>query len=206
MTKEFKPSKRPRLATLLPKAIPASFANEGGQWLVTRAAKFSPSGEAVFALIHLDDGVLWGRVEDGQLITPPSNDWRPQLRSRTIQQCRVFGEKGELFIWREAEGVWRGREVVEEGEVDYRPIMESQILFGDHVDTDKERSQGLPPSFTPIVEVTTGIRQIVPITVTQADLDRGRVTLSVIHYLTEDDDGQMRILCSRLRSVELKQV
>lgn len=203
MTKEFKPSQLPKLTAFPPDAIPASFANDAGKWLANRAAEFSTSGQSVFALIHADDGVLWGRVENGQIVTPPSNDWTPQLRSRTIQQCRVFGAKGELFIWREAENVWRGREVFEEDEISYQPIRESQLLFGDRVDTDKDRSQNLLPNFTPIIEVKTGIRQIVPIAVTPADFqDRWRVTLSVLHYLSEDGDGQTRILCSRLRSVE----
>jgi CRISPR-associated protein (TIGR03984 family) len=207
MTKEFKPSQRPKLTPFPPDGIPASFANDSGEWLANRAAGFSTSGQSVFALIHMDDGVLWGRVENGQVITPPSNDWTPQLRSRTIQQCRVFGTKGELFIWREADNTWRGREVIEDDDFTDEPIRESQILFGDRVDTDKERSQNLLPTFTPIIEVTTGIRQIVPITVTPADFqNRWRVTLSVLHYLSEDGEGQTRILCSRLRSVELKQV
>lgn len=205
MTKEYKPSQLPKRTTLPPDAIPDSFADDNGKWLADRTIGFATSGQSVYALIHADDGVLWGRIDNGQIITP-SNDWTPQLRHRTIQQCRIFGTKGELFIWREAESVWRGREVIEENNVDYQPIPESQILYGDRVDTDKDRSQNLPPNFTPIIEVKTGIRQIVPLAVTSSDFqNKWRVTLSVLHYLGEDTDGQTRIVCSRLRAVELKQ-
>lgn len=201
MTKQFKQPTEPRVETL--EKIPADFAADKGQWLVETAAGFLGAGGIRHALIHADDGVLWGLVTGNQLTIPDSSDWTPALRSTTIQQCRIFGDKGELFIWREAEGQWRGRVVIEDTNVVYEKIEEAQILYGNRVNS----SQAAPAGFTPIFEKTTGIRQIVPKQVTDQDFDNGKcVILTVVHYLDADSDGQARYFCSRLKDINVAKV
>ncbi len=198
MTKQFKQPAEPRIEPL--EKIPADFAADKGQWLVETAAGFLGAGGVSYALIHADDGVLWGLVTGNQLTVPLPGDWTPALRSTTIQQCRIFGDKGELFIWREAEDQWRGRVVIEDTNVAYEKIEEAQILYGNHVNS----LHAVPAGFTPIFEKTTGIRQIVPVAITQDQFDKGkRVTLIVRHYLTADQEGQAVITLSRLVSVRI---
>jgi CRISPR-associated protein (TIGR03984 family) len=116
----------------------------------------------------------------------------PQLRSLTIQQCRLFSHKGELFIWRIAEGKWRGRKVLDDAQQPYRKIEEPQLLLGNRID----QRQKVPSDFMAIYEASTGLRQVVPRTA-KID-DDNRLALVVYHYMNEDDDGQANIKCSRL--------
>jgi CRISPR-associated protein (TIGR03984 family) len=202
------PGSKIHIEPLSPEKIPAAFAEDEGRRLVKLATDHLGADGVRYALIHLDDGVLWGRINGDRLSVPDMNDyWTPELRSVTVQQCRVFGDQGELFIWREAEGQWRGRVVIEGGATEVAMFEESQILYGDMAH-DGTEGHDLPPpprksGFTAIYEFKkgTGIRQIVPIEATDA-LEKGeRVTLTVRHYLTQDYDGQAKFFCSRLKSI-----
>lgn len=189
---EFKPTPLPAMTPLEPAAIPSDFADDGGVWLVRQAADLMDADTKLYALIHLDDGVLWGRVENGKLLVPLAQDcdWVPELRSLTIQQCRLFSRKGELFIWRIAEGQWRGRKALHDPACVF--IKEEQLLLGNR----EEKRFNLPPDFMAIREASTGLRQVVPRTVKIGD--DHRLALVVYHYLSEDGDGQANIKCSRL--------
>lgn len=207
MTKHFEPMPLPELIPVMP---PDDFAEKQGVWLA-KTEQSGDLGDTVYALIHLDDGVLWGRVEQSKLHIPVAKDrngqsldsylnsWIPKLRTLTIQQCRLFGSKGELFIWRIAEGQWCGRKVLDR--LGTRIIPEKQILIGNQVVAD------LADGFTAIREKSTGLRQIVPrlasvpANMELVDEDR-RVALIVHHYLSEDEDGQALIKCSRLVGLE----
>jgi CRISPR-associated protein (TIGR03984 family) len=191
---EYKRSPLPVMTPLESAEIPADFADDGGVWLVKQAADLMMAEQPLYALIHLDDGVLWGRADNGKLTIPDAQqcDWVPQLRSLTIQQCRLFSHKGELFIWRIAEGKWRGRKVLDDAQQPYRKIEEPQLLLGNRID----QRQQVPSGFMAIYEASTGLRQVVPRTA-KIDGDN-RLALVVYHYLSEDDDGQANIKCSRL--------
>lgn len=186
------------LKYLKPEQIPADFATNKGQWLVETAHQQINEGATRFALIHADDGVLWAKVE-GNKLTLPSEDgeteWTPKLRTTTIQQCRVFGADGELFIWREAEDQWRGR-IVKHEDGDGHYFEEQHILYGCRL----HNSQTAAPGFSPIFEPTTGIRQIVPVSAASLT-DYKRITLTVVNYLDRDEDYQARIFCSRLKTI-----
>ncbi len=198
------------LPKILPQTVPPNFADNNAGWLTERAAEFLDFNETGYVLIHADDGVLWGRIEGKQLITPPESDWTPKLRSVTIQQCRVFGEKGELFVWRESEGAWKGRLLIEDNST-YRPKEKKAILYG-----SQTTGQSAPPGFTPLIETGVGMRQIIPIQVPEEAWkpekasknderkfkSNWRAMLTVVEYLTEDDEGQVIIACSRLKAIE----
>lgn len=187
--------------------IPDDFVDRDGEWLIQQATGLSNTARPVFMLVHADDGVIWGRIEQGQLRKPDESGWTPPLRSLTVQQCRLFGDLGELFIWREAEGVWRGRKLMDVPGKDYALITERPYLIGDRVHDSTHGLSGsqLPQGFTPIIEIATGMRQIVPCIVIAGE--RGvipqsqRPRLTVLHYLQEDEDGQSLIKCSRLKHV-----
>ena len=194
---------------IVQKNIPPDFAENNGSWLVENAADLLILNESGYVLLHADDGVLWGRIEGGRLVTPPPSEWTPSLRSLTIQQCRVFNSKGELFIWRESEGVWNGRALIEDGSA-YRSMEKSAILCGSRI-----VSHPAPQGFTPIIEPGVGMRQIVPVQIPDDALrkdnkrefkDDWRVVLRVVEYFSEDDDGQVIIVCSRLKAIDVAQV
>jgi len=194
------------IKTLEPAEVGDAFAESAGAGLLALATDLFNTRPSGFALIHADDGVLWGRIDAGQLVVPPLSDWTPQLRTTTIQQCRVFNKDGELFIWREAEERWRGRLFVENGG-QYQTISKDTILYGDEVIDPQPSLPTQSTLFTAIRQNDIGVCQIVPVAITQADFDgkpAQRVKLEVVHYLDQDEDGQARIVCSRLKHVAKK--
>jgi CRISPR-associated protein (TIGR03984 family) len=105
-----------------------------------------------------------------------------------------------LFIWREAEGKWRGRIVIEEDGQSYEKIDESHILCG-------TKAESLANGFTLIHSIPDlqageegeGLRQVMPLAITQNYFKSGKyVQLTMRHYLSEDEDGQANVKCSRL--------
>lgn len=202
---EYQKTLKPKITR---KIIPPDFAESNGGWLVENTAELLESDKIGYVLIHADDGVLWGRIEDGRLVTPSRDEWVPELRSKTVQQCRVFGSKGELFIWRESEGIWNGRLLIEDGTA-YRSKERRAILYGSRID-----SHPAPQGFVSVIELGVGMRQIVPVEVPPEALkdderdfkEDWRVALTVVEYSSEDDDGQVMIVCSRLKAVNVRRV
>ncbi|MDX2043171.1 MAG: CRISPR-associated protein Csx19 [Acidobacteriota bacterium] len=204
---EFNPTPLPQMTPFEPAAIPSDFADDGGVWLVQQTADLVTTDQPLYALIHLDDGVLWGRIDNGKLVIPLADDcdWVPQLRALTIQQCRLFSCRGEFFIWRIAEGKWRGRKLLDVQGVEYSKIEESQLLIGNEIaakppDDFNKSIRNLPDDFMAIREKSTGLRQVVP-RIARIDDDH-RLALVVRHYLSEDEDGQANVKCSRLVRLE----
>jgi CRISPR-associated protein (TIGR03984 family) len=218
MTIAYQPSPLPGLtlyATVPDEAaaveIPATFADASSTWLVQESAGLASPGQPVFLLLHADDGIIWGRITQNTLTYPTDGVWTPPLRSITVQQCRLFGDLGELFIWREAENVWRGRKLTDDPIAHYQLVTERPFLIGDRIyDPAKDRTGAplpttWPTGFTPIIEVTTGMRQIVPCNVVGDEkgviAPTHRPRLTVLHYLHEDEDGQSLVAYSRLKNV-----
>ena len=203
---EFNPTPLPQMTPVEPAAIPSDFADDGGVWLAQQTADLVTTDQPLYALIHLDDGVLWGRVDNSKLVIPLADDcdWVPQLRALTVQQCRLFGSNGELFIWRIAEGKWRGRKLLDVQGVGYSKIEESQLLIGNEIvakppDDFNNIITNLKEGFIAIRDRSKGLRQVVPLPATTATIDDNhRLALVVHHYLSEDEDGQANIKCSRL--------
>ena len=150
-----------------------------------------------YLLAHAEDGVIWGRFDSGKLTTaeqifhqPEFNVYFPSLRVFTLQQCRIFGEHGEVLLWRTSE-TWRSRLVQDNSEVD--KISERQILWGTH---GEKRD-----NFTLLKHGSQGLRHAVPLSEIELG-DRHQlinpVCLIVHHYITYDDDGVARISLSRL--------
>lgn len=183
-----------------PDEIPSDFADSQAAWLVKRAKSLtSKSNEPIYLLLYADDGVLWGRVENEEIVIPQNCSKLPKLRSLTVQQCRLFNSIGEIFIWREEEGVWRGREIIDEGK-DYDKIDEEQILFG-------RKAEELNNAFTYVYEEGEGIYQVVPLKISQHELDKNkRIFLSIRHYFGKDEDGQLTIEYTRLRGLNIKEL
>ena len=170
------------------------------QWLESQATEYHLD----YLLAHADDGVIWGRFDQGKLTTadqiPFSNIELPALRQMTLHQCWVFGQAGEVFLWSEGEA-WRSRHISNEWEKSYlnknNYIEEDQLLWG-----TQATQQG---NFTLLQDGSQGLKHAVPTTDRIAiDATDGKklakpVRLTVRHYIDYDtEDGMARIFLSRL--------
>jgi CRISPR-associated protein (TIGR03984 family) len=147
-----------------------------------------------YLLAHADDGVIWGHFRTGQLST--SNlvlDQSPPLRVITLQQCRIFGEAGEVLLWK-TNNTWNARFLIDPLDQE-RIIEERQLLWGTH--GKKRELEG----FTCLKDGSQGLKHAVPFTEIELDKD-GKLTrpvrLVVHHFIDYDDDGLARIVLSRL--------
>ncbi|GIV98040.1 MAG: CRISPR-associated protein [Herpetosiphonaceae bacterium] len=169
-------------------SLPVDTGRDLRGWLAVQAVEH----RLTWLLAHADDGVIWGvRRGDGSLAL--SCDVFPQgalaLRWDTLQQCRLFGEDGELLLWRGPHG-WQARLRLDRGGEPISVIDEKQLLWGTQA---RESRDG----FTVLVEGAQGIVHAPPLTVEAGSLP-SRVRLLVRHYLGEDHAGVVRIRHSRL--------
>ena len=156
----------------------------------------SKSRELPYLLAHADDGVIWGRLENGKLTTaekifhtPEFKVDFPPLRLLTLQQCRIFGHNGELLLWQISDKKFRWRFI---GNPNEAKILESQIFWGTH---------GIKKgNFTLLWDGSQGLRHAVPFTDIELKGDRlvNPVRLLVHHYIDYDDSGVAKIYLSRL--------
>jgi CRISPR-associated protein (TIGR03984 family) len=163
-------------------------------WLEEQANKDNRT--LMYLLAHAEDGVIWGRFDEGKLTTAETifckPDFKvdfPTLRLPTLQQCRVFGQNGEVFLWWSGEK-WRSRFI---GNPEVDKITESRILWGTH---GKEKD-----GFTLLWDGSQGLRHAVPLTNIFFDKEGKKrpVRLLVHHYIKYDDQtGLARISLSRL--------
>ncbi|WP_204103143.1 MULTISPECIES: CRISPR-associated protein Csx19 [Spirulina sp. CCY15215] len=153
-----------------------------------------------YILAHADDGVIWGHFRQGQLVTSDSVlSQSPSLRDLTLQQCRIFGQNGEILLWK-VNGNWKARAI---RNPDVEKLEERQILWGTH--GQKKISEG----FTVLRDSSQGLKHAVPFTdinlETNEKLTRP-VRLIVNHYIGYDSDGVARIFLSRLVNLTTKRI
>lgn len=159
-------------------------------WIEENASNY----QLKYLLAHADDGIIWGKFEEGKLITAhESFPQFPELKLLTLQQCRIFGELGEILIWKTDEGL-KARLVQNTSE--YESFPEDQILWGGR----KTEKNG----FTLLTDGSQGLEHAVPLKGIKFSKDKERpVRLVVRHYYKYDCAGVARIFLSRL--VDLKQ-
>jgi CRISPR-associated protein (TIGR03984 family) len=171
------------------------------------------SGQARWLLAHCDDGVVWGyrdsadtwRLSSGLVFPSLQKSASPTLRHESLQQVRLFGDEGELLVWRDEvslRGRWLHDSGIDSLEEHQRPIDEYYLLLGDRMLDDSM------DGFT-LVGDAAGSRHSVPVECSAGDFDlryRGRgdpppwpLQLHVRHYLEQDErSGTVRIAASRL--------
>ena len=160
-------------------------APELADWFAEQAS----DGMTLF-LAHADDGVIWGRVEDGKLLL--AGEVMPEvevaLRPETLQQARLFGPAGELLLWRN-DGKLRVR-LIADGETapDNALPLETYWLWG-------TQAIGSAGGFKLLEEGAQGLHHAPPVSILT---DGQRVALLVRHYLAHDAEGRARISASRL--------
>lgn len=166
-------------------------------WLASQA--LSVSTETPYLLAHADDGVIWGRFDNGKLtianeVFTESNF--PTLRLCTLQQCRIFGQQGEVLLWKYGNN-WKWRFI---GNPEEDKIIEPQILWGTH---GKRRG-----NFTLLWEGSQGLKHAVPlgiVTVGDHQLDQ-RVRLIVHHYINYNEKDVAYINRSRLVDLTTQEI
>ena len=168
-------------------------------WLADNA------GETKFALAHADDGVIWGWRD--------SNNWHwsgdtfgelsPRLSLTTLQECRLFGKDGEVYLWRGENNRWQTRSITDgtgEGVAD--TLDETQILWGTSPDEVFKPANG----FAPLVDGTLANRHTPPVKLDETyfnpDKNYRPVRLQLRHYLKQDTEtGAYTIFLSRLVAI-----
>lgn len=175
-------------------------------WLQTKAKQY----QLQYLLAHAEDGVIWGKFDKhGNLTTAnPPKDFLPRLeelfpnynlpilRSHTLQQCRIFGEKAEVMLWKVGQN-WKARSI-EDGYLskdDY--ICEKQILWG--TQPEEEHKKG----FTLVSDGSQGLKHAVPLTgITFKGKDSRPLRLQIRHYIDYDESGVARIYLSRMVNLD----
>jgi CRISPR-associated protein (TIGR03984 family) len=143
-------------------------------------------------LAYTDSGVIWGELRAGTLHL--SSDAYPRtslaLQPATLQQAHIFGEAGELLLWRGPNEQWRTtlrRDGA--GEVS-RYFDEDYCLWGSSA--ERAASNG----FRELREGSQGIVHAPPLE--RLPTEKKRARLAMRHYLAHDETGVVRIVASRM--------
>ena len=171
-------------------SVPTDFNGDIKSWLEDKAKVDGLR----WLLAHADDGVIWGEVRD-DILRLSNCLFSPDLRSETLQMARLFGETGELYLWR-ADGGWRSRLLKEGGGEKSEYYDESQMLWGTEIEGEED-------GFTLLRQGAEGLRHAPPIH--RADLKLplkdNPLQLNIRHFVEYDEDGQAYVKFSRLISV-----
>lgn len=196
------------------------------KWLAEQARPLSHAVNGVpldvYLLAHHDDGVVWGKLkENGQNNELITSDVLPCSPSppfciATLQEYRLFSQRGELHVWRSAEKEFARcllRDAVsadvkeadvpvgsDEGSIHrWEYFDEPQVLWGTQRD-----EMASTDNFTVVYE-GQGLCHAFPQKVEGAIFEKERRPLRLIirHYLDEDSDGCVRIALSRLVDLQV---
>jgi len=177
-------------------------SNDIKEWSQRQATQYGLK----WLLAHADDGVIWGRVDHGKIVTADSIAPKvsPPLRRETLQQVRLFAPHAELLLWRDGDDQWYARLIrdANDGETPvWREVIdESQILWGTHAEL-------LSNGFTLMRDGLQGLRHAVPLEVKGKFKEESRpLRLWVRHYIAESEDGFARIVASRLLDLRMEGV
>jgi len=178
------------------------FDDKPKDWILSKAKPILNGTETYLLSFH-DDGVVWGKVKAEDLLT--SDDLQstgeklspsPKFRSATLQECRLFNERGQLHLWRNGSGGFNGRLFLESENSELEAIEEQQVLWGTKPD-------GGDGEFTIVADGSEGLRHAFPqgVAANKFDDKKRPLRLYVKHYLDYDEDGCARIEYSRLVTV-----
>ena len=178
-------------------------------WSLVTDTGFNVAGPG-WILVQADDGVLWGKVENGQPVFPKGVDGTVCPTTKTAWSVRVFNSKAELLLWKD-DATWRWRILtdadVSEPNVKWTEwIEEKMMLYG-------TGAKCLDGDFSTMSEGAEGLVHTVPLALptkafNHADKDGKPVPyhplrLVVRHYLEEDKNtGMVKIVASRLVTLE----
>ncbi len=134
----------------------------------------SKMGDGSWFLGFSDEGIIWGTIQDGHLITSGDDSPDlPQLKPDTFQQGSIFGHRTEVRLWRDNH-VWHGCRIEE------MPCDAPKAF-------DEERILLRTKAYRVLAE-----NKLLP---------AGQLYLYLRHYISYNEDGQARIWLSRLFSL-----
>jgi CRISPR-associated protein (TIGR03984 family) len=166
------------------------------RWIEEQREKY----DLQYLIAHAEDGVIWGRFQESELVTAESLWVKfpiPSLQPISLQQCRIFGKDAEVMLWRQDRG-WQARVIQEAQEA--HCIIEEQMLWGDTVEK-------VDNGFTLLTDGQQGLRHALPITGIRENQSRTEPSqkqakrhtrLHVKHYIDYDNAGIALIYYSRL--------
>jgi CRISPR-associated protein (TIGR03984 family) len=174
----------------------SNFATDIGAWFAGQPTV----GEQAWLLAYAEDGVIWGKLVHGKMVLPRTG--APTLSALTLLEVRLFGEQGEIHIWRSDAG-FSGCRVMDRAEAN-GAFDEWQRLWG----TDADNAGNPGAGFTLLVDGREGLRHAVPLEV-RASLFAKRPTrfhpgmIQTRHYFQVDGEtGMTSIALSRLVSLQ----
>lgn len=180
-------------------AVGESFEKNVREWLLAQARPYMR-----WLLAHDDHGVIWGLIEQDGALKLSSDVFSEEdrypslavsLKAKSLQQVRLFGEGGELLVWKGQSG-FEARLIEDTlGVAKECLIDENYILWGRG--RGKGDVIGFRAPFTFLQEGQQGLRHAPP----AAMPSKGRLALAVRHYLDFDDEGQAYVALSRLRDL-----
>ena len=162
-------------------------------WLLDQAKANNLS----WLLAHANDGVIWGEVgSDGLHLSDVL--FGPNLQTKSLQTARLFGETGELLLWRSDDG-WKAR-LVKDGEGEVKEYYdEGQLLWGTDVEKSEDGSILSKDGFILLRHGAEGLCHAPPLRLQNAN--KLPLQLNVRHYLNYDEDGQAYVEFTRLVSI-----
>jgi CRISPR-associated protein (TIGR03984 family) len=181
-----------------------TFAGGLRAWLTAQAK----AHHLRWLLAHAEDGVIWGELRDGALITSDTaakNDqtvsrFCPPLRVETLQTARLFAPTGELLLWRDGDQQWHCRVIRESADA---PTLteyfdEPHMLWGDY-------GRALEQGFVLMEDGKQGLRHVVPLPNAAGNHEKSRpLRLWTRHYVQDDDNGFARISAGRLTDLKME--
>lgn len=203
-----------------PVTVDAQFSADPKKWLAQQAKALAQKADGtaiadVYLLAFHDDGVVWGRMKNGDLITSAKHDHAappqtpsPEFRTITLQECRLFSERGELLLWHKAGNKFAARLILDgDAKLPAQPAKanafdEQQVLWGRYAEqnagefTVVYEGEGLRHAFPTL----SGLQQAFA---NSPNGQRRPLRLRVRHYLDEDDDGCVYVALSRLVKIEV---
>jgi len=143
-------------------------------------------------LAFADDGVIWGKLQKGELKTAPN---APALSELTLQQASIFGTDCEVRLFRDEKGGWQAVRLVDADDW----FAESQVLWGNEAKGSAE------DGFIYASEYRAGIPgQWLPLSATFDPKQCAR--LEVHHQVQVDNEtGEARIVASRLAGLSVSE-
>jgi len=168
-----------------PVTVPVDFNGDIKTWLEQQANTHNFR----WLLAHADDGVIWGEVRDDGLHLSTSL-FGPELRAKTLQMARLFGEAGELYLWKSNNG-WSARLVLEGKGSTKEYYDEHHLLWGTHVEKSKD-------GFILLRHGEEGLRHAPPF---RTENDKITLVLNVRHFMGYDNEEQAYVDFSRLMSI-----
>lgn len=171
------------------------FGGDLRSWIIAKATQYNLQ----YLLAHADDGINWGIVDNGQITVSHDcyPDHAPQLRPATLQQVRLFGDGGELYLWR-VDDQWCGRFLDGKRDHEADTYSTTYLLWGTSEDT---RQKPDDERFILLADGEEGLRHAPP-RLKDFDANSHYLALKVLHYIAYDGDGQAHVAASRLGGLQ----